>query len=660
VNGVILYMLLLGCLKYKIINGFYQILNSFLVLDIPVFFLSTVLSRLLSLKLKNFVQQPFCLSLFMFFLLETMNVFGQVNIASTNTFVTTSWDGWNGTDPTGFTRSGSANATTYRGTTANTIGGSYAIANSGFGYRPSTTATPLTVVGTFRNTTGSTQTSVTIEYDAFRIVTEARTPGWAVTSSLGSVSALNWTYSSTPTNTSPDIKTVTLTGLSIANNATFTVTWASDRGAGSGSSPLIGLRNVKVRFNLIASCTTPVSLSFQTQPSNVLQDAIMSPSVQVAAICSDGTVATGYTGSVTLTVNASGCGYTTQTVSFVNGVGTFSSIVFTRSPQSNLSFTATSSGLTSVVSSTFNVNAPAGAPTVTTIIQNNFDAIQDWGYSVGTPISVGSGGTTGVDVVGIVTEAGTGVLRKSYSVNNSSGDIGSRNTITFDNVTGLSTYNSVDFTFNVLSFGSGSGPGNDTGEDFTLEVSTNNGASWTTVLVQYGYSNRLFPQSSSPVTSLSLSSITYAPPTASSGPDTRSAFLLTVTGVSQFRFRFTAQNNRSEENWAIDNPKLVGTVIGSGVPFNLPTVNLGSDFQFCFGNSAQLSSTVTSVLNPTTYSWTPSAWLSSTTLPNPTISGLTTSQLYTLTITDADNCVASDQVLVSVLNSPSIIFLSPP
>jgi hypothetical protein len=70
--------------------------------------------------------------------------------------------------------------------------------------------------------------------------------------------------------------------------------------------------------------------------------------------------------------------------------------------------------------------------------------------------------------------------------------------------------------------------------------------------------------------------------------------------------------------------------------------------------------TVTSVLNPVSYNWAPITWLNNVSIPNPTITGLTTSQIYSLSIIDADNCIASDQVLVSVLNSPSIIFLSPP
>jgi hypothetical protein len=194
---------------------------------------------------------PLTLPLCLVLLLGVGNAWGQINISSTNTFVTTSWDGWNGTVPTGFTQS-----RTYIGTTANTTAGTYAIASSGIGWQATGSATTLSVIGTYKNTTGATQTSVTIEYDAFNIVSRAsRTPGWTVTSSLGSVSGLNWTYNSSATNSSPDVKTVTLTGLSIANNATFTITWSSDRGSGSGSSPLIGLRNIDVKFVAAATPT---------------------------------------------------------------------------------------------------------------------------------------------------------------------------------------------------------------------------------------------------------------------------------------------------------------------------------------------------------------------------------------------------------------------
>lgn len=196
---------------------------------------------------------------------------GQVNIPNTTSFVTTSLDGWNGTMPTGFTQS-----QTYRGTTAATTGGTYAIANNGLGWQASSSATSLSVVGTYRNTTGSTQTSVTIEYDAFRIVTRtSRLPGWTVTSTLGTVTALNWAYNPSAINTSPDTRTITLTGLSIPNNGTFTITWASDRGTGSGSSPLIGLRNINVRFNT-SGCPAPT-----TQASNISFSSVGNNSMNV-------------------------------------------------------------------------------------------------------------------------------------------------------------------------------------------------------------------------------------------------------------------------------------------------------------------------------------------------------------------------------------------
>lgn len=655
-------MLLFAYLNFKKKLGYYQILKSFLVLNVPVFF--------------------FC-----------YNLLAQQTINSSGVAVTQNFDGIGNlstaTLPTGWKMgtdwsSGETVTTRAAGTTgpgvlsSSSAGGFYNFANGvtasstdrAIGFLTSGSySSPRSIIYAFTNNTGNTISSLTVSWDYEKYRSGSRAFDWtffhgASPWPLSPSTAGNQSYSADGGNTTisnPPLstsKSVNLSGLSITNGSTYYLRWTYSGSGGSSNGQGLGVDNFSITLG--ASCTSPTALSFLTQPSIVLQNATMSSAVQVAAVCADNTIATGYTGTVTLTVNATGCGYLAQTVSFVNGIGTFNSIIFTRSPQSNLTFTATSSGLTSATSSPFNVNAPAGAPTVSTIIQNNFDAIQTWGYSVGTAISVGSGGSAGFDVVGIVTEAGTGVLRKSFSVNNTSGQQGSKNTITFDNVSGLSPYSSIDFTFNVLSFGSGSGAGNDSGEDFSLDVSTDNGATWTTVLFQYGFSNRLFPQSASPVTSLSLSSITYAPPTASSGPDTRSAFLLTLTGISQFCFRFTAQNNRSEENWAIDNPKLTGTTYGVGVPFNLPSVNLGSDFQFCFGNSAQLSSTVTSVLNPTTYSWTPSTWLNNVSIPNPTITGLTTSQIYSLSIIDADNCIASDQVLVSVLNSPSIIFLSPP
>lgn len=389
----------------------------------------------------------------------------------------------------------------------------------------------------------------------------------------------------------------------------------------------------------VSSCATPNALAFETQPSNVDQNTNMT-AVQVKAICSgDGSTATSYTGPITITLNTPACGYSSQTVNAVNGIATFSTIQILRSPQTGLTFTATATGLTSTTSSTFNVTAPTGAPTTSIIIENNFSTTQDWNYSIGTPTSVGSGGSAGTDVVGIVTNAVNQVLSKSFSVSNGSGERGSRNTITFDNVTGLATYNSIDFTFNISSFGSGTGAGNDNNEDLTIEVSTNGGSTWTTILTQSGFSNRLFAQTATPVTALSLSNSTFT--------GSESAFKLTVNSISQFQFRMTATNNRTNENWAIDNVKLVGTTIPVGTPFNKPTANAVDDFSICNGETAQLSVDVTSFQVPLTYSWTNAAQLTSNSISNPIASPTGASQTFTVTVTDAHNCTATDAVTIT-------------
>jgi hypothetical protein len=526
-------------------------------------------------------------------------------------------------------------------------------------------SSPRSIIYAFTNNTGFTVTSISLSWNYEKYRSGTRAFDWtffhgsssnANTANISgnqsyAADANNTTISNPPTSTA---KSFTISGLSITNGSAYYLRWIYTGSGGSSNAQAIGIDDFSIS---LTSCTTPTALSFPTQPTDVLQDGIMSPSVQVAAICSDGSIASGYSGSVTLSVNSPGCGYAPQIIDFINGVATFPSIMFSRSPQINLTFTATSSGLTGVNSTTFNVTAPLGSPSTTTIIQNDFDATQNWSYSIGTAIPVGSGGSAGTDVVGIVTEAGTGVMRKSYSVNNGSDELGSKNTITFNNVTSLSSYDLIDFSFNVLSYGSGSGAGNDSGEDFQVDVSTDNGLNWIPILVKKGFNNCLFPSSSMPETSLSSSSLsTYTAGTC----DTKSAFKVSINGVSQFRFRFTAQNNRSEENWAIDNVKLTGTTYGSGVAFNLPTVNLGNDIFYCNENSVQLSASVGSYQTDLIYDWSPSIGLSSTNSANPTVSGLTTAQMYTLNITDGDGCTSSDQITVTPQFPPSILSISPP
>ena len=391
-----------------------------------------------------------------------------------------------------------------------------------------------------------------------------------------------------------------------------------------------------------ASCSAPVELRFEQEPPmSVTQGAVHT--LKVKAVCSNGSTATSYTGAVTLTLQQPGCGYIQQTVNAINGVATFSNVKILRSPQANLRFKASSGALTPAVSSVFQVTVPAGAANTILIRQNDFDANNSWVYTAETTSEYGSGGSTGANVVGVVSQGGTNVLRKSYSVSNGAGEKGAESTVTFDNITGLSVYDDIFFSFNVLSFGAGTGAGNDKDEDFRLDISTDNGMNWITVLIEKGYSNRLFSQSNSPVLSLSLNN----PQEYSSG--SQSAFKLNVGQANQFKFRFVANNNRTNENWAIDNVKLTGIKYDDATPFLLPAVTVEFDAEECNdGSGVQLSTDVTSFQNPLTYMWTPAAGLNSPSTQNPVANPVSFPQNYTVTVTDAHGCKGTANVTVNM------------
>lgn len=228
------------------------------------------------------------------FLFLGLSIAAGQNIAITqhNTPVTTNFNGWNGTPPTGYIRAGA----NYVGTTASTTGGVYAVANNGFGYQPSATspATSVTLTGSYINTTGSAITSLKVTYNAFNIVQRnSRLPGWSAMVNGVAVGGLTWAYNSSASNSSPDVKTATLTGLNIANNAIFTVSFASDRGTGSGSSPMIGLNNVKVE----SVVTMPPTILNSENSLTDFGDVIVGNTSIVRSLTFD---AEGLTGDVTV------------------------------------------------------------------------------------------------------------------------------------------------------------------------------------------------------------------------------------------------------------------------------------------------------------------------------------------------------------------------
>lgn len=81
------------------------------------------------------------------------------------------------------------------------------------------------------------------------------------------------------------------------------------------------------------------------------------------------------------------------------------------------------------------------------------------------------------------------------------------------------------------------------------------------------------------------------------------------------------------------------------------TVNAGPDFTLSSGTTALMAATASG--NIATYLWSPSTGLSATNVLNPVVTAGNNSgvQTYTLTVTSAEGCVASDQVDVTIIAS---------
>lgn len=415
-----------------------------------------------------------------------------------------------------------------------------------------------------------------------------------------------------------------------------------------------GQNDLKLYGRVDPYCASPDAIEFVQQPTTVKQDDIMTPAVTVRAYCSgNGGTATGYSGTVTLTsANAPNyaCGVTgALTQPFFNGVATFSNIVITRSQQDTVRFVATATGIAgSVTSDTFSVLIPGGTPPGNTqLLLEDFEGGVVWGRSTGAATYYGTGGTSGSnDFTGVKTISGNKSFVKSYLVNNASKELGSRTTTTFDNVTfSPVTYNHVTFTFKVASLGDPgffTGAGVDGNEQMLIETSLDGGTVWNKMLTYNGTGDYLFPYSSTPITSLQYNSNAVY-----TSPSTLSSFSVQLpSGSSQFRFRITANNNRTNENWAIDSLRLVGTAEATtGVQSPLPTVT-NNTVTACPSSSTTITVVTNNTVGAVSYNWTPATFISNTTISNPVVNP-PGAAVYTANITDADACKASGTVTIT-------------
>lgn len=115
-------------------------------------------------------------------------------------------------------------------------------------------------------------------------------------------------------------------------------------------------------------------------------------------------------------------------------------------------------------------------------------------------------------------------------------------------------------------------------------------------------------------------------------------------GTSQINASFIANGVQSVTVIEVNSSGCIGSPITFNVTVNaLPNANAGIDASICAGQNAQLNATGGTVFN-----WSPAVGLSSSSISNPLAAPATTTT-YTVLVSDANNCSATDSVTVSVL-----------
>jgi hypothetical protein len=155
--------------------------------------------------------------------------------------------------------------------TAGSSGGFYGRTNipGVLGYRFNASSGILTNRLTLINNTGGTLTNLWVSYmgEVNGPMTNTRFPAWTVVVDGQTNASLAYSTGAG----SNEFKSAEITGLNIANGGTIAIGWWSDRGAGSGSSRLIGMTSVRVATNALATPTIGIAGSltnFSTTLSN--------------------------------------------------------------------------------------------------------------------------------------------------------------------------------------------------------------------------------------------------------------------------------------------------------------------------------------------------------------------------------------------------------
>lgn len=128
-----------------------------------------------------------------------------------------------------------------------------------------------------------------------------------------------------------------------------------------------------------------------------------------------------------------------------------------------------------------------------------------------------------------------------------------------------------------------------------------------------------------------------------------------ITGVTDPNSSSTLFNPSASTDYTVTVTDASGCVGSESVSITvnpLPAVSAGNNQAFCAGTSVTIGGSPTGPVG-STYAWSPSSGLSSSTVANP-IATPTSTTAYTVIVTDANGCINSDTVNVTVNPLPSI------